>query len=157
MDKFPITQEGYNNLEKEIERLKRVERPKIIKAIATAREFGDLSENAEYNAAKEAQSLNEGRIADLENKYAKAEVIDVSKLSNDNVKFGAKVQLRDEENGTESVYHIVGEYEADITHRMISIKSPLAKALIGKARGEIVEVLIPNGTKVYEILDISFA
>ncbi len=156
MDKFPITQQGYDKLEKEIKRLKRVERPSIIEAIATAREFGDLSENAEYHAAREKQSFIEGKILDLESKFSRSEIIDTSKLQADSVKFGATVKVIDDDTEEESIYHIVGEYEADITKRLISTGSPLAKALIGKTVGDVVEVLTPKGGKAYEILEISF-
>lgn len=156
MDKFPITQQGYDKLEQEIKQLKHVERPAIIEAIATAREFGDLSENAEYHAAREKQSFIEGRILDLEDKFSRAEIIDTSKLSTDSVKFGATVKVIDDDTEEESTYHIVGEYEADITKKRISTKSPLAKALIGKSIGDIVEVTTPKGGKAFEIVEISF-
>jgi transcription elongation factor GreA len=156
MEKFPITQQGYDKLEKEIKQLKHVERPSIIEAIATAREFGDLSENAEYHAAREKQSFIEGRILDLEDKFSRAAIIDTSKLSADSVKFGATVKLIDDDTEEESIYIVVGEYEADITKRRISTKSPLAKALIGKAVGDIVEVTTPKGGKAFEIVEISF-
>lgn len=156
MDKFPITQQGYEKLEKEIKQLKYVERPAIIEAIATAREFGDLSENAEYHAAREKQGFIEGRILDLEGKFSRAEIIDTSKLSADSVKFGATVKLIDDDTEEESTYHIVGEYEADISKKRISTKSPLAKALIGKSIGDVVEVTTPKGGKAYEIVEISF-
>ncbi len=156
MDKFPITQQGYEKLEKEIKQLKYVERPAIIEAIATAREFGDLSENAEYHAAREKQSFIEGRILDLEGKFSRSEIIDTSKLSADSVKFGATVKLIDDDTEEESTYHIVGEYEADISKKRISTQSPLAKALIGKSIGDIVEVATPKGGKAYEIVEISF-
>lgn len=156
MDKFPITQQGYDKLEQEIKQLKHVERPAIIEAIATAREFGDLSENAEYHAAREKQSFIEGRILDLEDKFSRAEIIDTSKLLTDSVKFGATVKVIDDDTEEESTYHIVGEYEADITKKRISTKSPLAKALIGKSIGDIVEVTTPKGGKAFEIIEISF-
>lgn len=156
MDKFPITQQGYDKLEQEIKQLKHVERPAIIEAIATAREFGDLSENAEYHAAREKQSFIEGRILDLEDKFSRAEIIDASKLSTDSVKFGATVKVIGDDTEEESTYHIVGEYEADITKKRISTQSPLAKALIGKSIGDIVEVTTPKGGKAFEIVEISF-
>ncbi len=156
MVKFPITPQGYKKLEQEIKHLKQVERPNIITAIATAREFGDLSENAEYHAAREKQSFVEGRILDLEAKFSRAEIIDFTKFSNDSVKFGASVQLIDDDTEEKSTYHIVGEYEMDINKKRISIQSQLAKALIGKSVGDIVEVLTPKGGKAYEILDIRF-
>jgi transcription elongation factor GreA len=154
--KFPITEKGLKKLELEIKQLKHVERPAVIEAISTAREFGDLSENAEYHAAREKQSFIEGRILDLEDKLSRAEVIDTSKLSHDSIKFGALVKLIDDDTEEESTYHIVGEYEADITKKRISIQSPLAKSLIGKKVGDVVEVSTPKGTKAYEILEISF-
>lgn len=156
MVKFPITQKGYEKLEREIKQLKYTDRPAIIEAIATAREFGDLSENAEYHAAREKQGFIEGRISDLEDKFSRAEIIDSSKLSADSVKFGATVKLIDDDTEEECIYHIVGEYEADISKSRISTQSPLAKALIGKSVGDIVEVSTPKGSKVYEILEISF-
>lgn len=156
MDKFPITQQGYDKLEQEIKQLKHVERPAIIEAIATAREFGDLSENAEYHAAREKQSFIEGRILDLEDKFSRSEIIDTSKLSTDSVKFGVTAKVIDDDTEEESTYHIVGEYEADITKKRISTKSPLAKALIGKSIGDIVEVTTPKGGKAFEIVEISF-
>lgn len=159
MNKFPITQKGFVKLEQEIKQLKHVERPAIIDAIATAREFGDLSENAEYHAAREKQSFIEGRILDLEDKLSRAEIIDITKLSGSGsptVKFGAGVKLLDDDTEEETEYYIVGEYEADITKKMISIRSPLAKALIGKSIGDIVEVSTPGGFKAYEILNIVY-
>lgn len=156
MTKFPITPAGFIKLEQEIKNLKHVERPQIIEAIATAREFGDLSENAEYHSAREKQSFVEGRILDLEDKMARAEIIDISKLSCDNIKFGAMVKLIDDETEDEVVYHIVGEYEADITNKRVSIVSPIAKALIGKSVGDIVEVSTPKGIKSYEVLAIQY-
>lgn len=156
MVKFPITHKGFDNLEKEIKHLKHIERPKVIDDIATAREFGDLSENAEYHAAREKQSFIEGRILDLEDKMARAEIIDISKLSADSVKFGATVKLLDDETEEIVIYHIVGEYEADISKKRISIASPTAKAMIGKSVGDVVEVITPGGQKSYEVLEISF-
>ena len=157
MKKFPITQNGYTQLEAEIKDLKYSQRPQVVDAIATAREYGDLSENAEYHAAREKQSFIEGRILDLEDKLARAEVINTSKLSSDTVKFGASVLLIDDESEEEVTYHIVGEYEADINKGYISIASPLAKALIGKEVGDMVEVNTPSGSKDYEILKIWYA
>ena len=157
MDKFPITRKGYEKLEQEIKQLKTVERPAVIEAISTAREFGDLSENAEYHAARDKQSFIEGRILDLEDKFSRAEIIDTSKLKADSVKFGATVKLIDDDTEEESTYHITGEYEADISKSRISTKSPLAKALIGKSVGDVVEVSTPKGDKAFEILEISFA
>lgn len=156
MVKFPITKKGFELLEKEIKNLKHVQRPTIIEAIATAREFGDLSENAEYHAAREKQSFVEGRILDLEDKLSRAEIIDTSKLSKDSVKFGATVKLVDDDTNEEATYVVVGEYEADINKSRVSVQSPVAKALIGKAVGDVVEVTTPKGRKVFEILEISY-
>jgi transcription elongation factor GreA len=156
MDKVPMTLDGFERLEEELKRLKTVERPEIIKAIATAREHGDLSENAEYHAAKERQSFNEGRISEIENKIANAEIIDVSKLSGKIVKFGAKIKLTDEDTDEDSAYQIVGEHEADINNGFLSINAPLARALIGKTVGDYVEVVTPKGSKGYEIIKVSF-
>tara|TARA_A100001037_G_scaffold293175_1_gene309427 strand:+ start:105 stop:575 length:471 start_codon:yes stop_codon:yes gene_type:complete len=156
MDKVPMTLDGFERLEEELKRLKTVERPEIIKAIATAREHGDLSENAEYHAAKERQSFNEGRISEIENKIANAEIIDVSKLSGKIVKFGAKIKLTDEDTDEDSTYQIVGEHEADINNGFLSINAPLARALIGKTVGDSVEVVTPKGSKGYEIIKVSF-
>ena len=156
MDKFPITKKGYEKLEREIKQLKFVERPAVIEAIATAKEFGDLSENAEYHAAREKQSFIEGKISDLEDKFSRAEIIDVSKLTTDSVKFGATVKILDDDTEEVSSYQITGEYEADISKGRISTKSPIARALIGKTVGDIVEVSTPKGTKAFEILEISF-
>ena len=156
MDKVPMTLDGFEGLEEELKRLKIVERPEIIKAIATAREHGDLSENAEYHAAKERQSFNEGRISEIENKIANAEIIDVSKLSGKIVKFGAKIKLTDEDTDEDSSYQIVGEHEADINNGLLSINAPLARALIGKTVGDSVEVVTPKGSKGYELIKVSF-
>lgn len=152
-----MTAEGHTAMLEEVKRLKTVERPKIIKAIAEAREHGDLSENAEYHAAKEQQGLNESRVAELEDRLSRAEVIDVTKLSGDTVKFGATVSLIDEDTEDEVVYRIVGDYEADASAGRISISSPIARALIGKSEGDSVEVSTPGGGKSYEITRISFA
>ena len=156
MSKFPITKQAYAKLEQEIRTLKAKDRPRIIEAIATARDFGDLSENAEYEAAKEEQRHVEGRILELEDKVARAEIIDVTKLSGDTVKFGATVTLIDDETDEEVLYIIVGEYEADIAKRRISIASPLARALIGKTTGDLVEFTTPGGSRSYEILSVEF-
>lgn len=155
-DKVPMTLQGQQRLEAELKHLKGVERPAVIKAISEAREHGDLSENAEYHAAKEKQSFIEGRIQDLEDKLGRAEVIDVSKLSGKTVMFGATVTLVDEDTEEESRYQIVGDEESDIKNGFLSISSPLARALIGKEKGESVEVTTPKGTKSYEIVKISF-
>jgi transcription elongation factor GreA len=156
MDKVPMTVSGYASLEEELKRRQQIERPRIIQAIAEARSHGDLSENAEYHAAKEAQSLNEGRIAEVEDKLSRAEVIDVSKLSGSTVMFGATVTLVDEDTDEEKVYQIVGESEADVKAGRVSITSPTARALIGKKVGDTVEVNTPGGGKSYEILKIAF-
>ena len=156
MDKIPMTAPGYAALEAELKRRQQQERPRIIQAIAEARSHGDLSENAEYHAAKENQSLNEGRIAELEDKLARAEVIDVSKLSGNTVKFGATVTLIDEDTEEEKKYQIVGESEADVKSGKVSISSPLARALISKKVGDAVEVNTPGGGKSYEILTLVF-
>jgi transcription elongation factor GreA len=156
MDKFPMTASGHSALEVELKRRQQEERPRIIQAIAEARSHGDLSENAEYHAAKEAQSLNEGRIADLEDKLSRAEIIDVSKLSGGTIKFGATVKLIDEDTDEEKVYQIVGEMEADVKSGRVSISSPIARALIGKKVGDTVEVNTPGGGKSYEILQVAF-
>lgn len=157
MDKVPMTAEGHAAMLEEVKRLKTVERPKIIKAISEAREHGDLSENAEYHAAKEQQGLNESRVAELEDRLSRAEVIDISKLKGDTVKFGARVSLIDEDTENKVVYRIVGDYEADASAGLISISSPIARALIGKSEGDSVEVATPGGGKSYEIVGISFA
>lgn len=156
MERVPMTAEGYKSLEEEIKFLKSVERPRIIKAIAEARAHGDLSENAEYHAAKEQQGLNESRVLELEDKVSRAEVIDVSKLSGSTVKFGATVLLVDEDTEDEVKYQIVGEIEADVKKGRVSITSPIARALIGKSVGDSVEVNTPGGGKSYEILKIEF-
>jgi transcription elongation factor GreA len=156
MDKIPMTVGGYNALEAELKRRQQEERPRIIQAIAEARSHGDLSENAEYHAAKESQSLNEGRIAELEDQLSRAEVIDVSKLSGSTIKFGATVKLIDDDTEEEKVYQIVGEAEADVKSGKVSITSPIARALIGKKVGDSVEVNTPGGGKSYEILQVKF-
>jgi len=151
-----MTAEGYQALDAELKRLKTVERPSIIAAIAEARGHGDLSENAEYHAAKERQSFIEGRVAELEDKIARSQVIDVSKLSGKQVKFGATVQLLDEDSGDKSKYKIVGEDEADVKAGKISILSPIARAMIGKEEGDVVEVMAPGGAKTYEIVKVKY-
>mgnify|MGYP003334539301 CR=1 FL=1 len=156
MDKVPMTTAGFKALEEELRHRQQEERPRIIQAIAEARSHGDLSENAEYHAAKESQSLNEGRIAELEDKLSRAEVIDVSKLSGNTVKFGATVTLIDEDTEEEKSYQIVGESEADVKLGKVSITSPLARALISKKVGDTVEVNTPGGGKSYEITAIAF-
>ena len=155
VDKVPMTVPGYAALEAELKRRQQEERPRIIQAISEARSHGDLSENAEYHAAKESQSLNEGRIAELEDKLSRAEVIDVSKLSGATVKFGATLTLIDEDTEEEKIYQIVGEAEADVKSGKVSITSPIARALIGKKVGDTVEVNTPGGGKSYEILKVA--
>ncbi len=154
MEKVPMTAEGYAALDAELKRLKTDERPAVIAAISEARSHGDLSENAEYHAAKERQSFIEGRVAELEDKLARAHVIDISRLSGTNIKFGATVTLLDEDSGDEAVYKIVGEDEADVRGGKVSITSPVARALIGKEAGDIVEVTAPGGAKSYEVLKV---
>lgn len=156
MQKIPMTPNGYDTLEVELKRLKSVERPRIIQAIAEAREHGDLSENAEYHAAKEQQGLNEARVAELEEIMGRAEVIDVSKLSGDTVKFGASVTVVDEDTDEEKTYQIVGDMEADVKQGKISISSPISRSMIGKAIGDSFEVVAPGGARGYEILNIQF-
>ena len=151
-----MTNAGYAMLEKELKQRMSEERPRIIQAISEARSHGDLSENAEYHAAKEQQSLNEGRISELEDKLGRAEVIDVSKLSGDTVKFGATVTLVDEDTEEEKKYMIVGDVEADVKLGRISISSPIARALIGKAIGDTVEVTAPGGAHAYEIINVTY-
>ena len=156
MDKLPMTAAGYSTLEHELKHRQQVERPRIIQQISDARTHGDLSENAEYHAAKEAQAHNETRIAELEDKVARADVIDVSKLSGDTVKFGATVTLIDEDTDEKRVWQIVGEPEANAKEGRISITSPLARALIGKAKGASVEVVTPGGAKAYEVKKVEW-
>ena len=156
LDKIPMTPAGHTALEAELKHRQQEERPRIVEAIAEARSHGDLSENAEYHSAKEAQSHNEGRIAELEDKLSRAEVIDVTKLSGSTVMFGATVTLVDEDTDEKKVYQIVGESEADVKAGKVSITSPTARALIGKKKGDTVEVNTPGGGKSYEILKVSF-
>lgn len=156
MIKVPMTTGGYEKLKEELRWRQQEERPRIIEAISEARAHGDLSENAEYHAAKEAQSLNEGRVGELEDLIARAEVIDVTKLDGDTVKFGATVRLVDEDTEEEKTYQIVGDQEADVKAGRISISSPIARALIGKGAGDSVEVNAPGGSRAYEILAIRY-
>ncbi len=156
MDRVPMTPAGYAKLDEELRHRQQVERPRIVEAISEARSHGDLSENAEYHSAKEAQSHNEGRIAELEDKLSRAEVIDTSKLSGDTVMFGVTVTLIDEDTDEKKVYQIVGESEADVKSGKVSITSPTARALIGKRKGDTVEVNTPGGGKSYEIVKIAF-
>src|SRR5499426_4801937 len=156
MDKIPMTAAGYAVLEQELKHCQTVERPRIIQQITDARSHGDLSENAEYHAAKEEQSHNEGRIAEIEDKLARADVIDITKLSGDTIKFGATVTLIDEDTDKKAVWQIVGEPEADAKKGRISITSPLARALVGKKKGTTVEVMAPGGAKAYEITKVEW-
>ena len=156
MQKFPMTAPGLQRLEEELRALKSVERPAVIRAIAEARSHGDLSENAEYHAARERQSFIEGRIAELEEIVSAVEVIDPSSLTGEHVKFGAHVSLIDEETDREATYQIVGVHEADIKSARLSVSSPLAKALIGKKPGDTISVPAPGGDRSYEILSVKF-
>jgi transcription elongation factor GreA len=156
MEKIPMTATGLSSLETELRHRQSVERPRIVQQITEARSHGDLSENAEYHAAKEQQSLNEGRIAELEDKISRAEVIDVSKLSGDTITFGATVTLVDEDTEEKKVWQIVGDTEADAKAGRISISSPLARALIGKKKGNSVEVNTPKGAKAYEVRKVEW-
>lgn len=156
MDKVPMTHNGFVALETELHDLKHRQRPEVIEAIAEARAHGDLSENAEYHAAKERQSFIEGRIEELESVISRAEVIDLSKLSGNTVKFGAKVTVIDDED-TEQKYHIVGEYESDIKSGKLAITAPLARALIGKKVGDTAIVRTPKGEKEYELTEVQWA
>ena len=155
MDKIPFTEIGLNKLKKEMAELKSIERPAIIKAIAEARSHGDLSENAEYHAAREKQGFIEGRLLELESVVSRAEVIDLSKIQGDRVTFGTSVKLVDEETEEEKIFHIVGQYEANLEMGKISTSSPIVKGIIGKSEGDSVEVTTPGGKKFYEILNIS--
>ena len=156
MNKVPMTSKGYQNLQDELKKLINQDRPQIISAIAEARGHGDLSENAEYQYAKEQQSLTEGKIAELEKIIAQAEIIDVSKLSGNEIKFGATVKIEDDETSEKSTYQIVGEYESDIENKKLSINSPLARGLIGKSKNDVVEINSPKGIKVYAILSVNY-
>ena len=156
MQKNPITPDGAARLREELNQLKSVERPAIIQAIATAREHGDLSENAEYHAARDRQSFIEGRIKEIEDKLARAEVIDPSKLAGDRVAFGATIKLSNTDTGEESTYRILGADESDLAKGSISITSPLARSLLGKEAGDEVKVRMPGGERTYEILEVSF-
>lgn len=155
MEKVPLTPKGFVKLDAELKKLKSVERPAVIRAIAEAREHGDLSENAEYHSARERQSFIEGRIKELESLLGRGEVIDVAKLSGA-VKFGATVVVLDEDSEEAKTYQIVGEHEADVEQGLLNVKSPLARALIGKEEGDAVEVRTPGGVKSYEIMTVKF-
>ena len=156
MERVPMTIEGYNKLEAELHRLKSEERPRIIAAIAEARAHGDLSENAEYHAAKEAQGLNEAKVAEIEDQINRADIVDTTKLSGSTVKFGATVTLVDEDTEEKVRYKIVGDFEANLRDGKISISSPIARALIGKSKGETCEVTTPKGARSFEILKVEW-
>ena len=156
VDKMPMLAEGHARLLADLHRLKTIERPQVVEDIEEARAHGDLSENAEYHAAKERQGWIEGQIAEIEDKMARAQVIDVSKLSGSQVKFGATVSLVDEDTEEEARYQIVGEHEADVKRGKVSITSPIARAMIGKEMGDVVEVNTPGGVKAYEILKVEW-
>ncbi|MFM2130588.1 MAG: transcription elongation factor GreA [Pseudomonadota bacterium] len=156
MNKVPMTRTGYENLVEEVKRLKTVERPAVVRAIEEARSHGDLSENAEYHAAREKQAFIEGRLIELEDKIARAEVIDISQMSGSVIRFGATVTIVDDETDEEATYTIVGEDEADIAKGRLSVTAPLARALIGKEKGDTLEVTTPGGSKGYEVLKVSY-
>ena len=156
MNKIPMTANGYDNLQKELKKLVNEDRPNIIEAIAEARSHGDLSENAEYQYAKEQQSLIEGKISDLESAVSRAEVIDVKSLDGDDIKFGATVEIEDDDTGESVTYQIVGEYESDIKNNKLSVNSPLAKGLINKVIDDVVEINSPKGQKSYTIKSIKY-
>jgi transcription elongation factor GreA len=156
MEKVPMTQAGYTILVEEVKRLKTIERPAVVKAIEEAREHGDLSENAEYHAAREKQAFIEGRLLELGDKLARAEVIDVSQMKGSIIRFGATVTVADEDTDEEATYIIVGEDEADIAKGRISVTAPLARALIGKEKGDQVELMTPGGSKGYEIVEVAY-
>ena len=156
MNKIPMTAEGYDNLQKELKKLLNEDRPNIIEAIAEARSHGDLSENAEYQYAKEQQSLIEGKIADLESAVSRAEVIDVKSLEGDDIKFGATVEIEDDDTGETVKYQIVGEYESDIKNNKLSVNSPLARGLINKVIDDVVEIQSPKGQKSYTIKSVKY-
>ncbi|MEO1492700.1 MAG: transcription elongation factor GreA [Pseudomonadota bacterium] len=156
MDKVPLTKQGYEKLNVELKQLKEVDRPGVIKAISEAREHGDLSENAEYHSARERQSFIEGRIQELEGIISRADVIDPTKMTGPTVKFGATIEIADEDTDEEKTYQIVGEAEADIDNGRLNLRSPLARALIGKEEGDSVEVNTPGGGRSYEILSVQY-
>ena len=156
MNKVPMTEAGFKNLQDELKKLVNTERPAIIAAIAEARGHGDLSENAEYQYAKEQQNLIESKISELENTIVQAEVIDISKLSGKEIMFGATVKIKDSETEEQSTYQIVGEYESDIENKKISINSPMARGLIGKSKNDSVEINSPKGTKFYTVVSVKF-
>ena len=156
MNKIPMTAHGYDNLQKDLKKLLNEDRPNIIEAIAEARSHGDLSENAEYQYAKEQQSLIEGKIADLESAISRAEVIDVKSLDGDEIKFGATVEIEDDDTGEKATYQIVGEYESDIKNNKLSVNSPLARGLINKSIDDVVEINSPKGQKSYTIKSVKY-
>ena len=156
MNKIPMTSSGFEKIQEELKKLINEDRPNIIAAIAEARSHGDLSENAEYQYAKEQQSLIEGKIIDLESVTSLAEIINVSKLSGKEIKFGAIIEIRDDDTNDKSIYQIVGEYESDIENKKLSINSPLARGLIGKTKDDIVEINSPKGIKSYSVLSVKF-
>lgn len=156
MDKIPMTPEGLASLENELKRMRTEERPAVIRALVEAREHGDLFENAEYHAARERQSFIEGRVAELEDIISRADVIDTTNMSGDVVRFGATVQLADEDTDEETTYTIVGSHEADIVSGRLSVTSPLGRALIGKTLGDVVEVTTPRGSKSYEVVNVGY-
>tara|TARA_B100001123_G_scaffold116415_1_gene135587 strand:+ start:2639 stop:3112 length:474 start_codon:yes stop_codon:yes gene_type:complete len=156
MEKAPMTLQGFNDLETELKRLKTGERPNVIKAIAAAREHGDLSENAEYHAARERQAFIEGRVGIIEDLLSRAEVIDVSAIKGKVIKFGATIRVADEETDAKTTYQLVGEHEADIKSGKLSISSPMARAMIGKTISDSIEVTTPGGTKAYEIITVKY-
>jgi len=156
MNKVPMTEAGYKNLQDELKNLIKIERPAIIAEIAEARGHGDLSENAEYQYAKEQQNLIESKIAELENTIVQAEIIDISKLSGKEIKFGATVKIKDNETGEHSTYQIVGEYESDIENKKISVNSPMSRGLIGKSENDVVEINSPKGIKFYTVVSVKF-
>ncbi|MCH9013405.1 MAG: transcription elongation factor GreA [Proteobacteria bacterium] len=156
MDKVPMTSRGFSQLQDELKQLKTIERPAIIAAIAEARAHGDLSENAEYHAAKEKQSFIEGRVREIEDKVSRAQVIDIKELSGNDIKFGATVLLADEDTDEETTFRIVGVDESDVTEGLLSVTSPLARALIGKNEGDSVDVATPSGGKSYEVVSVRY-
>ena len=156
MNKIPMTEAGYKQLQEELKKLTSEDRPNIIAAIAEARGHGDLSENAEYQYAKEQQSLIEGRIVDLESSISRAEVIDIKNISGEDIKFGATVEIEDDDTGKQQIYQIVGEYESDIENKKLSINSPLARGLIGKLKDDSVEINSPKGVKSYTIISVKY-
>ena len=156
MNKIPMTASGYENIQNELKKLLNEDRPNIIAAIAEARSHGDLSENAEYQYAKEQQSLIEGKIADLESAISRVEVIDVKSIAGNEIKFGATIEIEDDDNGEVSIYQIVGDYESDIKNKKLSVSSPLARGLINKSINDVVEINSPKGQKSYTIKSIKY-